>query len=126
MNFLIIKRSILIEYLIYFHIVLITIQLAIRDLIIDTTFLRDIVLIIILFFWFFSKKSNKNFANQKKNAFEYWIRSLIIYGIIVSFIVCSLLYCACVFALPQALRDSYLKHDMPIFLLSIPFFDILR
>ena len=86
MNFLIIKRSILIEYLIYFHIILITIQLAIRDLIIDTTFLRDIVLIVILVLWAFRKKKSTIFRNQKKMAFESWMKYLIVYGIVVSLI----------------------------------------
>lgn len=86
MSFLTIKRSLLIEYLIYIHISLITIQLAIRELVIDTTFLRDIVLIVILLFWVFRKKESRTRGYQKKSTIQFWMKYLFGYGILMSFI----------------------------------------
>lgn len=79
------KKSKIVEYLIYLHILLISFQLAIRELLIDTTFIRDVILIIILLVWSFKKKE-KSLEYQKKHGIVLWLKYIIVYGIAMSFI----------------------------------------
>jgi len=83
MKFLTVKRFWLIEILIYFHIFLITIQLVIREIIIDTTFIRDIFLFVILYLWVFKNKNS--FHHQKKSKIKTWFIIFLTYGILMVF-----------------------------------------
>lgn len=85
MNY-VIKKSKLIELLIYIHILIISSQLAIREILIDTTFIRDFLLIVILVLWIGKKNEKSNNYIQKTILIESWMKYLFFYGILISFI----------------------------------------
>lgn len=81
-----IERRKLIEFIIYSHIFLISVQLVFRELVFDTTFIRDIFLFLILLFWLFRKHSSNYSILNHKIYFTFWVKYLFIYGIIMSII----------------------------------------
>lgn len=74
----------LVAYLLFAHVIVLTFQITLRQVLIDTTYWRDVILVLIIVLWFAQRLQAGNIT-YSRHAFspERWIVLLILYGLVV-------------------------------------------